>query len=1010
MSVLIASTAYAERVEVGQREFQIPDGYELELAIRPGLTERPIVVDFDANGHLYVAESSGTNDDVHQQLKEKPHSILRLSDTDGDGIFDKRTVFADQLMFPEGVLCHGGSVYVAAPPQILKLTDHNNDGLADQREVWFDGKTLTGCANDLHGPYQGLDGFIYWCKGAFAEQTYETADGQPFVTRAAHIFRRAPNGGVATPVMTGGMDNPVEVVFTETGERIFNTTFFQHPANGQRDGLVHAIYGGVYGKDHGVLDGHPRTGPLMPVMTHLGAAAPSGLARLESDSLGFEGHLLTACFNLHSVTRHELVPHGASFQTKDDVLVSSDDLDFHPTDVIEDADGSVLIVDTGGWYKLCCPTSQLHKPDVTGAIYRLKKRDTERRADPRGLQIPWKTLSATQLSKLLADDRFAVRRRAITEIGSRQDAVVSQLQKTVKSSPDRRAALNAIWAACRISSPSAREVARLGLFHQSPSVRQASSHGASLFPSDKSSSGRLVELLDDDSLHVQRAAAEAIGRLGVTMAIPRILNRLDDDIDRTLQHSLTYALIEMGPRSIPQLLAALSSNKVTQKCATLTALIGMENGRLAVSQDQLLQLLNSKYSEIRRLATSIAKARPEWSDSFVALYRREIDEDVGRLAAFSADLGALAGQTAINQFIAELLLRQDVSENAKASLIECVPFNVGEIEETLPTLLRDRSPDVVELVVRKLMERPELNKSLRDEMERVATDKDATPATRLLAARQLKTLGPKLFAQVTHYMSDEHPAATRSLALGVLENVELQPTQLVELAKAVPAVGALELSRLLRVFEKSKSPDVGKVLFESLMESNAATALRADQLASLAEQFGDDAQVLAARLLKDSAGSLAMQTQRLDDLMADLPDGDIRRGQEIFHNQKQACFTCHAVGYRGGTVGPDLSRIGRTRSRRDLLEAIIYPSASFVRSYEPVNVVTADGRQWTGTIRDQSSTELKLQLNATEIKMIRSDDIETMLPGKVSIMPSGLEKQLTNDELADLLAFLESRK
>ena len=51
----------------------------------------------------------------------------------------------------------------------------------------------------------------------------------------------------------------------------------------------------------------------------------------------------------------------------------SDNIDFHPTDVIEDADGSLLIVDTGGWYKLCCPTSQLVKPDVTGAIYRVKK-------------------------------------------------------------------------------------------------------------------------------------------------------------------------------------------------------------------------------------------------------------------------------------------------------------------------------------------------------------------------------------------------------------------------------------------------------------------------------------------------------------------------------------------------------------------------------------------------------------------------------------------------------------
>ena len=84
----------------------------------------------------------------------------------------EQTVFADRMMFPEGVLCHQGSVYVAAPPQIWKLTDVNDDGVADRREVWFDGQTLTGCANDLHGPYLGRDGWIYWCKGAFAEQTY----------------------------------------------------------------------------------------------------------------------------------------------------------------------------------------------------------------------------------------------------------------------------------------------------------------------------------------------------------------------------------------------------------------------------------------------------------------------------------------------------------------------------------------------------------------------------------------------------------------------------------------------------------------------------------------------------------------------------------------------------------------------------------------------------------------------------------------------------------------------
>ncbi len=91
------------------------------------------------------------------------------------------TVFADKMMFPEGTMWHDGSLYVAAPPSIWKLTDTDGDGVADQRVEWFQGKTLTGCANDLHGPYLGPDGWIYWCKGAFAEQTYERPGKPPFV-------------------------------------------------------------------------------------------------------------------------------------------------------------------------------------------------------------------------------------------------------------------------------------------------------------------------------------------------------------------------------------------------------------------------------------------------------------------------------------------------------------------------------------------------------------------------------------------------------------------------------------------------------------------------------------------------------------------------------------------------------------------------------------------------------------------------------------------------------------
>ena len=130
----------------------VPPGFEIEIAAAPPLVERPMIVDSDEQGRLYVAESSGSGDPVEQQLAERPHSILRLEDSDGDGRYDRRTVFADKMMFPEGVMWFDGSLYVAAPPSIWKLTDRDDDGVADQREEWLDARTLTRCANDLHGP------------------------------------------------------------------------------------------------------------------------------------------------------------------------------------------------------------------------------------------------------------------------------------------------------------------------------------------------------------------------------------------------------------------------------------------------------------------------------------------------------------------------------------------------------------------------------------------------------------------------------------------------------------------------------------------------------------------------------------------------------------------------------------------------------------------------------------------------------------------------------------------
>ena len=118
---------------------------------------------------------------------------------------------------------------------------------------------------------------------------------------------------------------------------------------------------------------------------------------------------------------------------------------------------------------------------------------------------------------------------------------------------------------------------------------------------------------------------------------------------------------------------------------------------------------------------------------------------------------------------------------------------------------------------------------------------------------------------------------------------------------------------------------------------------------------------------------LARTVATLDHMLANLKAGDIRRGQQVFHSSKVACSSCHALGYLGGNIGPDLTRIGNIRSERDLLESILFPSASFVRSYEPVLIATSDGQVYNGVIRNDSESDILLATGPDKFARIAKD-------------------------------------
>ncbi|MFM7249405.1 MAG: HEAT repeat domain-containing protein, partial [Planctomycetaceae bacterium] len=956
----------------------------------------------------------------------------RGGDADGDGVFDTRTVYAEKLMLPEGSLWWRGSLYVAAPPVIWRFTDADDDGVAETRAVWFDARTLTGCANDLHGPYLGRDGRIYWCKGAFAEQTHDLPGRPGWTTRASHIFRARDDASGIEPVLTGGMDNPVDVVFTPGGERILSCTFLVHPGGGQRDGLIHALYGGVYGKDHGVLDGHERTGPLLPALEHLGPAAPCGLHLHSGHGFGTDSglDLFTCAFNLRTLFRHELLPHGATFRVETAPFLQTDDVDFHPTDVIEDADGSLLVVDTGGWYKLCCPTSQLEKPAVLGAIYRIRRDGAAAAEDPRGLALAWDALGPAALAALLADSRPAVVARATDLLARLGEGAVPELGRLATGAADAATRRGAVWALTRIDGAAARDAVRPLLGDADATVRQAACHSAGLHR-DRAALDALARLVAGDDAPVARAAAEALGRLGTADACGALLaaaGRAAPAVDRALDHSILYALVETAEAT--PLRAALAAGPPAARRAALLALDQMA-ARLpapALSSADVLPLCDADDPGVRDAAWWIASHHADWSGALAGKVPGLLDRLAGSDAA-----------DASRELLASLAAGDGVAEALAAQLDAAAPpARRAAALETIRAARPTAAPHVWVEALARLASRPVERGGAAAEESGAAVavlaglplskDERAAFKPTALAIEERGTLPPAAILQALGLLGEatgELPLVVvgrlaivarlgespvdRTAAAAILAAAALDDAGAARVGEAFGELGAQEASILLPTLAARGGAALATAV-AGLARSEAGAGVRRDLIeaavAALPEGARDAGQDLLARSEALSRG----EREAFEALLAALPEGDPVRGHAVFAGKAGACTTCHAMAYVGGRVGPDLSHIGAIRTPRDLLEAIVRPSAAFVRSYEPSIVVTVDGRSFQGVVRDEPGGALAIQTTATQVERVPRDAVESIEPGRVSIMPQGYDKLLSPQDLADLVAFLHRAK
>jgi putative membrane-bound dehydrogenase-like protein len=1013
-----------------KHRFQVPPGWVVQKVAGPPLVDYPLFACFDDRGRLYVAEGTGKNLPGSELVKLNLGKITRLDDSDGDGVFDSRTTFADHLVFPQGVLWLDGAVYTASHPAIWRLEDSDGDGRSDRRAELVGRFGFNGNGCDIHGPFLGPDGWLYWTDGRHGHEC-PTREGTKLTGFAARIFRCRPDGTRLERIAGGGFDNPVELSWTVGGELI--GTMDQGPG----DCLLHYIEGGVYPRDdQPCLAEFPKTGPLLSPVTMFSAALPvalCGMCRITTDHFGGEYRdvLLTAQFNVHRIQQHALMRDGATYRATNKDFVLSTDYDSHPSDVLEDADGSLLVVDMGAWFNYGCPTSKIAKPEVKGSIYRVRNTAAPRMADPWGNAIAWERLSPAELDGRLDDPRPMVRERAIRELARRAQQPESARQVAdglsraagfggepparPRSAEARR---NAVWALCRAGTEPALEVIRTALRDDDQTVRLAALHAIALWR-DRCARSPLETIVVQDLPSLRLKAAEALGRLGDPAAVPALLASLRrGQCDRFLEHALIYALIRIQHRAAT--LPALADSNPAVRRAGLIALDQMPDGQL--TREQVVPLLDTDDVELQQAAMDVIGRHAGWAADLVGTLR----EYVGRTtlsdpeqAALTGAILALGGTPEVQEFVADRLKspatpvvnrRLLLGAMARAKGTTLPPSSLDALQQTLRSDDRSLQRDAVAVVrVRNLTQ-------FDARLAELAAGSDVPLDLRIAAlectAPRLNRLDGAAFELLTRQLSDDADPLLRVAAARTIGACRLDKPQLLELADRLAQAGPLTVPLLTPAFATSGDVPVGESLVAALRKSPGADSLSPDELRKLVGRYGGAVEAAAAPLLAKLAAREHEQEAYLAELLARSlgTPGNPERGRQLFFSKKVGCSGCHRIEGQGGNVGPDLSQIGRIRDPRALLEAVVFPSSTIVPEYRSYTLATRSGTVVQGMIVRETADAISLRTaQLAEIRLARSD-VEDLRPSTTSIMPQGMEKTMSAEELTDLLEFLYQRR
>lgn len=959
--------------EAAAKAMTLPAGFRSTLFAGEPDVHQPVAFTIDERGRLWVVENYSYPD-----WSPYGHDrILILEDTDGDGHFDKSTVFYDQLNFATGIAVGHGGVWVGSAPYLLFIPDKNHDDVPDgPPQVVLDGWGHDDLHETLNSFVWGPDGWLYGNNGIYSPGNV----GKPGATDAdriplnACIWRYHPTKKIFE-VFANGMSNQWGLDFNDVGDSFVTACVISH--------LWHVVQGGYFKRqsgqayypyvyadiqtiaDHGHwAGGKSSTGSRMPSDAQDAAGgghAHAGTLIYLGDTFPAEyrGSLLTNNILGNRINRDLLEPqgsgyvghHGGDFMRANDGWFRGLRLELGP-------DGSVFDSD---WYDArACHQQQPHDR-TNGRIYKLSYGPVPAKPTPAPNLAKLSSAELVQI-QLHANEWYVRRARVLLQERGPDPAVHAALVKIIRENPDVTRQLRALWALH--DTRGLTEALALELLKSSAAYVRGWT--IQLTCEDKRPSQALLDgfaglAKTDPSPVVRRFLASAAQRIAVAKRWPLVealLAHGEDAEDHNLPLMYWYAAEPLVPADSARAaelakqtpLAALRPF-FTKRAAALADDGGKPGAKGAAAK-----------SGLDTFSTAL-------SESDDLTFQREMVDNLTAATEGKANLKMPAGWTAA---YTKLSASPDVALIAKA--------------DALATRFGDKNVFAAK--------------------RRIVGDTFAPQAARQAALAVVIERNDFQLAPLYHSLLSEP-----GLRIGALKGLSAYdvPSTPGAIMAAWPAFNTEE--RRLAVSVLAARPAYARELLTAM---KAKTIARADVDAAVARQIRlfKDADLDRALgevwgVSHESPESVAADITKWKNVLTPtrFATADTSHGRAIF---ARTCAVCHALYGEGAKVGPELT--GSNRADLDyILRNILDPNAEIGRDYQLTTIELNDGRSAAGIVQKETPSSVTIA-NQAETVTIARENIKKLEKLEVSLMPPGLLSGMTESEVVDLIAYLRTQE